>query len=172
MNQTHIAFAFVILIVAYLSYYYGRQSSDIDGLQGFWETDKSFNEESGIKFCSMYIGKPTLSNICKTPTYPAYVLMLEDDSTILINEPIRIKISPAFFANGDERTINMTLSMESDLWASDMTARYYPITEKLVLSDNDTIYAVLFKNSVLSEMERISADSPKTQGESDDVEKL
>ena len=45
--------------------------------------------------------------------------------------------------------------LESDILPSIMKMRFYPQNGKILLLDHDKIYAMFFKNPVLSELDRI-----------------
>jgi hypothetical protein len=149
----------VILILIYLSYKYGQSSCEINHLLGFWESPPEFNKESSIDMCTFYIGKK------ENGKYTAYILMVEEDNMI-INEPCKFVLSESIFYNSSAdvgcREFKINLSdFDSDVWPSEMTMRYYPYTNKIILNDFEKIYMVLYKNPILSELEQCKKDKTK-----------
>ena len=161
MLPNHLLFPLIIVIiimVIYTAYRYGCRSTETSQLQGFWETNNEFNKEAGLHIFSMFIGIP----VCGV--YSAYLLMIEDrsDQTILINEPIKFNISALdMYTNGDCREFNIIFTeLETNLLPRKLSVRYYPNTCKIVLYNQTKVYAVFFKNPVLSELERIKSENP------------
>ena len=149
---------FVVIVLIYVSYRYGHHKSGIDLLTGFWESDTGFNKESGINSFTFYIGEKISGQ------YPAYLLMIEsgEPNKFLINEPISLTIEEPLtniLSRVDYREFYMCFhEMESGLIPKKIMARIYPQSGKLVLSHNNKIYGVLFKNLILTEMENIKRD--------------
>ena len=153
----------ILLFVIYSSYKYGRSSCEMDALHGFWVSPADFNRSAGLDFFSIYISekKPEGRN--------CYMLMLENDKeqTILINEPATFSISEPMvnmYAREDDcrETYWRFSGLTTDLIPATVKCRFSPSTNKLVLADNDRIYGVLFKDPVLSELERIKDDEAKS----------
>lgn len=151
----------VILIFIIGSYRYGQNVSQMEMLHGFWEANSEFNKEAGLQMFTFYIGKK-----CDNK-YQAYLLMVEsgDDQNLLMNEPVSFKLLESYMdiiSNSDCREMILKFSdLETTLIPNILTMRFYPKTSKIVLSDNKKIYAVFFKNPVLSEMEHIMSEKNK-----------
>jgi len=150
----------IVLILLYLTFKYGKHSTEMNLLQGFWESCRDFNNESGLKLLSFYIGDKD------NGLYPAYLLMIEndEDNTILINEPIQFVLSQSItniLSNSDCKEMTLRfIGLETSLMPKIVNIKYYPHTSKLVISDNKKIYAILFRNPVLCELERIKSERP------------
>jgi hypothetical protein len=148
-----------VILLIYIAYLCGCRSIESSYLQGFWETNSEFNSEAGLQLFSMYIGEPSGAE------YPSYILMIEegDDQTILINEPLVFNLSESIlnkFSYGGCREYKMTLkNLETQMLPHVLKMRYYPSTCKIVLSDHKQVYAVFFKNPVISELEQIKKEN-------------
>jgi len=155
----------IIIVVIYSSYKYGCSCTENNQLQGFWETNSEFNKEAGLQTFTMYIGD------YNNGEYATYFLMVEDnpEQTILINEPSNFTMS-SIYSDGDCREFNIRLKdLETEMLPREMSVKYYPNTCKLVLYRYEKVYAVFFKNPVLSEMERIKKESPNIPNQKTEV---
>jgi hypothetical protein len=150
---TYIILVVLSIILIFMAYQIGRTRGDMSMLQGFWESNSEFNKEAGLDTFTFYIGDKYSNK------YPSYLLMVESgaEQTILINEPTTFTLNESFmnFSN-DYREFKIKFNnLETQLLPSTLTMKFYPHTSKIVLYDQKKIYAVFFKNLVLSEMERI-----------------
>ena len=150
---TYIILVVLSIILIFIAYQIGRTRGEMSMLQGFWESNSEFNKESGLDTFTFYIGDKYSNK------YPSYLLMVESgaEHTILINEPTTFTLNESFmnFSN-DYREFKIKFNnLETQLLPSVLTMKFYPHTCKIVLYDQKKIYAVFFKNLVLSEMERI-----------------
>ena len=148
----------IVILVGMSSYVYGCRTTEMSHLKGFWETNNEFNEEAGLHLFSMYIGDNTWKG------YQSYLLMIEDeeDKTILVNEPVEFQLRYRCSSEGGEcREFDVVFKdLETELMPKKMSMKYYPSTCKIVLCDGGKVYAVFFKNPVLSEFERIKTQMP------------
>jgi hypothetical protein len=148
----------VVIILMFCAFRCGQTLSEMDLLRGFWESDNSFNKESGLRSFTFYIGDKIEGK------YPAYMLMIEsgDEQTLLINEPTTFTLSESYMntmTRGECREMYIKFSnLDTPLLPNVLTMKFYPQTGKIVLADHSKIYAVFFKNPVLSEMERIKSE--------------
>lgn len=148
----------ILIILMFSAYRCGQNRCEMDFLQGFWESNTEFNKESGIQSFTLYIGDKCNGR------YPAYLLMVEsgNEQTLLINEPTSFTLSEPYintFSRNECKEMYLRFeNMETDLLPCVMTMKFYPQTCKIVLADHKKIYAVFFKNPVLSEMERIKKE--------------
>ena len=155
---TYIILVVLSILLIFITYQIGRNSGDMRMLQGFWESNLEFNKEAGLDTFTFYIGDKCSNN------YPSYLLMIESgaEQTILINEPTTFTLNDSFmnFSYDDYREFKIKFNnLETQLLPSVLTMKFYPHTCKIVLYNNKKIYAVFFKNLVLSEMERIKNES-------------
>lgn len=148
----------VFLVMLGVSYAQGTRQCQLTMIRGFWEANSEFCQESGLQMFSMYIGKAN-NNV-----YPCYFLMVDTEDTILINEASCFTLKEPLSnltTTGDCREFYVKFeNLETDLLPDVMKLKYYPQTSKLIFSDDSKIYAALFKNPVLSELERISKEKP------------
>ena len=155
----HISFIICILFII-IFYFYGLYNQQIKQFSGFYESDNKFNEESGISLFSFYI-----NNNCNY-NYNGYLLMVSNDNIPLINEKVDFCISSNLYHNMNDilckgRNLKFNIkfnNLETNLIPNNLYMDFYPITNKLILYDNTKIYAVFFKNPVLSEIEQISKE--------------
>jgi hypothetical protein len=132
-----------------------RVSNNI--MTGFWEADKSFLTESGLESLTIYFGK----NKGLLGARDGYIL-IKKDSDVIINEPVVIKISKKYNSTHNYKTcMGCDTYKEFDIQFKDIKSenfpekqsmKIYPTTGKIILYIKDTVYAVLYKNSVLSEL--------------------
>jgi hypothetical protein len=156
MNKFYIGIVIIITILC--SYQiYGIATNRISDqlLTGFWEADKSFCDESGLSMFSIYIGDS--ENSC---TRTCYVLAIQDDDTIILNEPSTITYfkpwSGLLSSNLDPIEYNVSFSdIKSEFFPSHQKMSYYVTTSKIILYKKDIVFAVLYKNPVLSELNKI-----------------
>jgi hypothetical protein len=150
---TYIILVVLSIILIFIAYQIGKTRGEMSMLQGFWESNPEFNKEAGLDTFTFYIGDK-----CNNK-YPSYLLMIEsgNEQTILINEPTTFILEETFMNfSYDYREFKLKFNnLETSLLPSVLTMKFYPHTCKIVLYDHKKIYAVFFKNLVLSEMERI-----------------
>jgi hypothetical protein len=155
----YLVLAIVVIILICGSYRGGQNAADMELMSGFWESSREFNEESGLQMFTFYIGEK------RDGEYPSYLLMIEagDEQNILINEPTSFKITESyknrFYRNGFKQFYLKFNNLESSLIPSVVSMKFYPQTCKIVISDSTQIYAVFFKNPVLSELEQINKET-------------
>ena len=92
MTKYLILVVVIVIILIFSSYRCGHSQAETNLLPGFWESDNSFNKESGLSIFTLYIGDKCDGK------YPAYQLMVEagDDQTLLINEPTSFTLSEPY----------------------------------------------------------------------------
>ena len=154
---TYIILVVLSIILILIAYQIGRTRGEMGMLQGFWESNTEFNTESGLDSFTFYIGDKCSNK------YPSYLLMIESGATqnILINEPTTFTLDESsmnFLYDYREFKLKFN-NLETSLLPSVVTMKFYPHTCKIVLYDHKKIYAVFFKNLVLSEMERIKNEN-------------
>jgi hypothetical protein len=149
----------ISIILIFIAYQFGKHNGDMDMIQGFWESNQEFNKEAGLDSFTFYIGNK------KYDKYPAYLLMIEsgESQTLLINEPTSFTLKESIMnVSSDYREFYIKFNnLETQLLPNVLTMKFYPHTCKIVLLDHKKIYAVFFKNLVLSEMERIKNEKSK-----------
>jgi hypothetical protein len=138
----------IILIVAFCSYKMGVSNADMSNIQGFYETNAEFNDESGIKSFTFYVG-PYCSG-----SYATYLLMISnEEDKILVNAPSPMILCKTSTSECDCYEFKAKFpELNSDFMPNNMNLKFYPKSGKLILSGPDTVYGCLFKNPVLTEM--------------------
>ena len=137
-------------------------------INGFYEADASFCEESEIDIFSLF-----LDNDVNFGTRAGYILMVRGDEFIM-NEPITAKLQ-MHYLNWNNWSMDPTkekvftvefkgTSEDSafdeldDVFPSIQTLKFYPNLGKIVMFSDDTITAIMYKNGMNSEMKNIIDD--------------
>jgi hypothetical protein len=132
-------------------------------LAGFWKADSDFCKNAGIKSMIMYLGNnefslhEILSIVSSGCVIRGYIL-LENAEGIIINNPVNIKFKSKYDLSqtlSDYQKYKITIDWleETDyelFFPSVQTLYYYPKIGKLTLTQNENIYAVLFKDNSLT----------------------
>lgn len=145
----------IIILCSYQIYGFSMNQISNQMITGFWEADKSFCNESGLSMFSIYIGERDYRG-----GRPCYVLAIQDDDTIILNEPTTITLSKPWLGilshNLDPIEYNVSFAdVKSEFFPRDQQMSYYVATNKIILYKKDTVFAVLYKNPVLSEINKI-----------------
>ena len=85
----------LIIISLFYSYRYGKYNAELSLLRGFWESNKDFNDESGLKSFTMYIGEKDCGE------YPTYLLMVDNEEKILVNAPTNMSLAGSWFGSSE-----------------------------------------------------------------------
>jgi hypothetical protein len=142
----------VIVIASFYSYKLGKSNADMNNLQGFYESNSDFNNESGINSFTFYIG-----NYCGG-SYPTYLLMIgNEDDKILVNTPSSMILTTIWTSSDcDCYEFNAKfVDLNSEFLPNNMTLKFYPKSGKIILCGNDIVYGCFFKNPVLTEIDLI-----------------
>jgi len=141
----------IVIILIILSYKVGQRTTETGLLQGFWETDDEFNSESGLHSFTFYIGDK------QEEKYNSYILMVETETNILINEPVTFNLTESYIDAlpfQEYRTYYIKFNnLETNLIPESVSMKHYPKTGKLILYNHNKVYAVFFKNAFLTEMD-------------------
>jgi hypothetical protein len=157
-----------IILLIYIIYHGNNKASLYTKLlNGFYEADSGFCEESGISIFAFYLADESDVDGNKA----AYILV-ERDGVLLINEPVVAKVSlkwsmwsnlmdtvssPKYFSIEFK-----DLSPECiEVFPRHQTIRFYPTIGKIVLFVNNTITAVLYKNPINTELKSIVNENEK-----------
>jgi hypothetical protein len=142
----------LIIISLFYSYRYGKYNAELSLLRGFWESNKDFNDESGLKSFTMYIGEKDCGE------YPTYLLMVDNEEKILVNAPTNMSLAGSWFGSSEpdcHEFVATFTDLNSEFIPNKICFKLYPRSGKIILSGSDTIYGCLFKNPVLSELDLI-----------------
>ena len=127
---------------------------------GFWDADTSFCEESGLDMFCIYFDNETSFG------ERACYILAKNGNDIVINEPTTSNISMQWGKLNNwssdlksPKFINIKFKDLSDECKEDFPEhqqmRFYPLSNKIVLFYDDTITAVLYKNTVTSELDAL-----------------
>jgi len=152
----------IVLIILFLTviYAFGHRYTERSLLTGFWHADPSFCEDAGIDSLVFYFGEPNFTG----SKLSGYVLMTSEDG-ILINNPVDFTLSSGYSVAPyvkKEKTHTLTIDwFESegyDFFPSVQTMTFYPELGKIILYDRDQVYAILYKNNIMSDVTRVVPD--------------
>jgi hypothetical protein len=160
----------IIIIILCLYQIYGIATNQLSNklLTGFWEADKSFCDESGLSMFSIYMGDSDFYGVRS-----CYILAIQDDDIIILNEPTTITFSTPWCNllshNLDPVEYNVSFAdVKSEFFPQQQQMSYYVTTSKIILYKKDMVFAVLYKNPVLSELSNIK----ELKSDPDDKESL
>lgn len=168
LENLNIYVVIIIILVIMLFYQYICTNNVYDELiHGVYQADESFCEESGIDLFTMYIDNDNINSSDRS----GYVLASTEDS-ILINEPVVMRLSRNWnFGDASEIIYDVEflgLSDEvSEFFPTMQSIKFYPKIGKIILYYDDTITAVLYKNSVNTELKYVMQEIEEQNDESE-----
>lgn len=124
-------------------------------INGFYDADSSFCEESGIDMFSLFLDNDVYGST-------GYILMTKNGDFIL-NDPVTIKLY-MHQLNWNNWTLDPTkekvFTIEftgidedlEDIFPKKQLLKFYPILGKIVMYNKDTITAVMYKSGINSEI--------------------
>ncbi len=119
-------------------------------LTGYWQAPDDFLEKNSISRFDMAISKPDGS------TRDIYIIMQDLKGNMLVNEKGTIKLNKTWSSSnpwGKKIKYNAKLVIESEGIPSDLEMIYDPIAGFITLYSDDTIYAELYRNNMLSDLD-------------------
>ena len=129
-------------------------------INGFYEADISFCEESGVDAFCIYFDE----DVSFSGSRACYILVKKNDN-IIINEPTTAKLTLKWteLSNWSSDTTVKYFNVEFDDISDDIdevfprnqTIRFYPNFGKIVLFKDDIITACLYKNGINSELKSL-----------------
>ncbi len=155
--------AIIIILVIYIFYCnystnYREYSTMNKLINGFYEADTSFCEESGLDMFCLYLDE----DIDYYGNRACYILA-KQDGEIILNEPTvaNLRYTPGMFDNDisspkyfDIEFKDLSEECEDD-FPKNQKIRFYPTIGKIVMFYEDTITAVLYKNPVNTELKSV-----------------
>jgi len=166
INSINYYIVIIVILLILLIFSYASKGYIYDKLlSGFYNADTDFCDEAGLDMFCLYIN----NDIDKSGRRSGYVLMKSDDN-ILLNEPTSIKLTRniQFF---NKNIIHYNIEFEDinneDVFPRVQLLKFYPMSGKLILSCDDTIYGVFYKSGQDSEIKYIM---DKQQEYSDEIE--
>lgn len=155
---TYINFLITIIVLLLICIIYITSTNIYDKLlNGFYEADSSFCEESGIDMFCIYFDGDISSNGSRA----CYILAKKDDE-IIINEPTVAKITSQWGNDSDPTSVKYFNVLFEDIgeeieevFPKKQVIRFYPNLGKIVLFDENVITACLYKNGINSELKTL-----------------
>ena len=167
-----------IIVLAIVLLFYQARSFEDDLLKGFWLAPPEFCHEAGVDKFMLYLS----DNMSYTGNRrKGHMLMFGDgqlliDSQITINLGTYVTFKPSIVHDKKYKAHidwDDTEHDEED-FPSDINVVYYPRHGKLVFYEDDTVYAIFYKDAVLSSMhaqdtmpKEVLGDSSETEDSSD-----
>jgi hypothetical protein len=152
INQFTSLFIIVILLTIVVMYKYSSYTDKMQKmLGGMWISDPSFLEESGLNSFYMYIdgdiGSSGFSAGCLRSGY----IVATNGSGFIINDPVDIIVKKLYTEGDTEHYEFLFKNINYEFFPNKQKAKFYPICNKLVMYNGDTITAVLYKNLIQTE---------------------
>lgn len=133
---------------------------------GFWDASPDFCQESGLDMFCIYFENEVGFNGER-----ACYILAKMQNEVIINEPTVAKISLSWMSLNNWSSnlkVPKFLKIEFKTLSNDcpedflqtQSIRFYPLTGKLVLFYKDTITAVLYKNTINSELDELLKQNP------------
>lgn len=120
-------------------------------LTGFWKCSADFLKDADLSSFLLYLAPPNWKGI-----RPCYILA-ERGSELIINEPASLTLHQSWSMDNlmigfNTRTYTACFhDLETDDFPSVQSLVLFPKTGKIILSKGDTVYAILYKDSILTE---------------------
>jgi hypothetical protein len=142
---------FLSIMIIYIIY---CRNLENNLLEGFWVIDDEFKRNAELTMFILYIGSYNFSN------RNGYIIARNNDGLIM-NNAISMNITNYNFIypfiNDSTLYINIDwLNQEhsDETFPSKLQAKFYPINGKLILYNDDTTLAILYKNNQMSSIKK------------------
>lgn len=143
--------SYVLILIASIFLLMYHQSVMSSSIAGFWEADAEFLQSAGIDSMILYIA-PFES--CLSSRTGSYLLMMVNKE-VVVNHPSSICISSQWQSKLSfglsPKYYSVTFEEAPENIPQTLTMKIDPRICKMVLRDNDTIYAILYRNGYQSE---------------------
>ena len=156
-NKTILYVAICIVLVIILAYL-GR-SQEMELLSGFWRADADFCNQANLTSFILYIG----DGMTKKRGY----LLITNHDGIVINSAVDLEISNILCIRPyirDEINLNVNfkwLCGDDDyeaIFPSMQNIKYNPKKGKIILMDQETVYAVLYKDNIMTDISAVKKE--------------
>lgn len=141
----------ILIVVVYYVIVIKCNSDMYDSLiTGFWKGDNDFLRESGLSSFLLYLAPPEKG-------LRACYLLAEKDEELVINEPCSSSIKQTWKLGnwspglGSKTYEIQFYDLETEDFPEKQTMTFYPKTGKMILSKNDTVYGVYYKDAYLTD---------------------
>lgn len=153
---TALGLTIIILLFAVVVLIFNSRSTESTLITGFWRADPEFCQESGIELFLVYFGEGSYVSNKRS----GYIIVKNDDG-LIINNPVEFCMYGGYSVNPGlskhrEFVLNIDWLDEEgyEFFPSEQLLTYYPDCGKLVLSLEDKVYAVLYKDYIISDVAR------------------
>lgn len=148
--------AITIFVTIYVTAVISARWSENTLLEGFWKADPSFCEQAGLDLFYLYLGKTTMGK------RSGYILAWADDKPIInTTADFTFGMSPNFtpqIAQCRQFTVTIDMPESNGYFPDEQTVYYYPALGKLIFEQDSQVYAVLYKDTVISDPLNIVPD--------------
>lgn len=151
----------LILLVVFTLLVLNSRSVESCLIQGFWKGAPSFMQEAELDLFLIYFGE----NSTLSSKRQGYILM-KNDNGLIINNPVEFSfssggsITPGICSCREYIvTIDWLGEEAPDFFPEEQELYYYPEHGKLVFSVDDTVFGVLYKDNIISDIDNNMPDS-------------
>jgi len=143
-----------IVIILFLMFIFNIRRIENNMLDGFWTGSPSFMQDAELTVFLIHINS-TNSEV------PGYIIMANEEG-LIINNPVKFNLSRSFslspnILNCKKYSIDIDWldDEEPSFFPSKQTLYYYPLTGKIIISDENEATAILYKDYVTSDFQNI-----------------
>lgn len=172
-NRNTIVVILIILVTYYLIVLTCNSAMYDAIISGFWKGDMGFLQDAGLSSFLLYLAP------AERGTRACYLLAEQGDD-LVINEPCSAYIKQTWDLSNwntglDSKTYEITFyDLETDDFPKKQKMTFYPKIGKMILSKNDTVYGMFYKDAHLtdtiydvSEIKPEKNDDPDSDDEPD-----
>lgn len=148
-NFTAIIAVLLVFLVYYITWNNRRIYDDI--LTGFWRCPADFLAEADLSSFLLYLAPPDWKGV------RACYVLAERGADLVINEPASITLTQDWSISNwalglSSKTYTADFfDLETDDFPSSQKLVLHPKTGKIIMSKDDTVYAILYKDSISTE---------------------
>lgn len=153
-NPTFYIVGFIIVIILLFLWFMSsvKEGFSSDILTGYWEANDEFLEKNNISKFAMAIGPNENSKRA------VYIVIQDLNENILINDSNKMKLTSTWSSLSPFGVYNTKVKYSVKLTSSSIIPEkldmIYDVTSGFIsLYDQDTIYAELYKNNMLSDLD-------------------
>lgn len=150
-NSRTITVLVIMLLVYYAAISWNNSRIYDDILTGFWQCSADFLRDSGLSSFLLYLAPPKWNGV-----RPCYILA-ECGSDLVINEPASVSLTQTWGAEnwslgfGSRTYAAIFTDLETQEFPHTQTLVLHPKSGKIILSKDDTVYAVMYKDCASTE---------------------
>ena len=169
-SLTVLGISILILLFILILLIFNSRSLESSLITGFWKADADFCNNAELELFLVYFGEG--SSI--SSNRPGYIIA-QNSTGLIMNNPVNFSLSgghsikPGLSKYREYKVYIDWIDEEGydDYFPSEQILTYYPDCGKIVFSKDDTVYAVLYKDHVISDINRTMPESTLTDTTSD-----